>query len=307
MAQESKDTLLARWLEGKLTPTEKAQFESSEAFEAYQRIIRGMEGFRKPEFPAERLKTRVMDSLSGTPRTQAPVYQIWMYASAAVLAIILGLGILFAEKEYETTAGQQLTISLPGRMINVRLNAGSQLTHQRYFWSPDKGVKLVRGEAFFEVTPGTDFHVETAFGTVRVLGTQFNIRARDSSFLLACYRGKVQFERGDGGQGTILSKGESLEITAGTPLQQKGLDSDGPDWLQGRSLFQNEPLSLVLQELEVQYGLNFTSRDIDLQARFTGSFAYDDLETALKSVFLPMGIRYEIQPDQQEVILSPSQ
>ena len=69
------------------------------------------------------------------------------------------------------------------------------------------------------------------------------------------------------------------------------------------SRFSNTELLLVMKDLEVQYGLTFDYGPDLVQGHFTGTFVHDNLELALKSVFVPMGIQYELSEDQKTVKL----
>ncbi|MBQ0740845.1 FecR domain-containing protein, partial [Aquimarina celericrescens] len=73
----------------------------------------------------------------------------------------------------------------------VDLNAGSELTHQRFFWSQNREITL-QGEGYFKVTSGTNFTVTTSLGKIEVLGTQFNIKEREKLFEVNCYEGRVK-------------------------------------------------------------------------------------------------------------------
>ncbi len=74
-------------------------------------------------------------------------------------------------------------------------------------------VRLARGEAFFDVTPGADaFVVESANGTVTVKGTRFLVAA-DTEVLVQ--RGKVDLA--GAGQTVAVSAGERSAAAAGKP------------------------------------------------------------------------------------------
>jgi hypothetical protein len=76
-------------------------------------------------------------------------------------------------------------------------------------------VRLARGEAFFDVTPGRDsFEVETPQGVVRVKGTRFLVALERGETEVAVQRGAVQFNAVAVGVG---------EGTSGGPPQKADL------------------------------------------------------------------------------------
>ena len=67
-------------------------------------------------------------------------------------------------------------------------------------------------------------------------------------------------------------------------------NSKNPSWVNNESYFKSMPLSFVLNEFERQYNITLESQNIDTKQVYTGSFAHDDLELALKSITLPLNI-----------------
>ena len=118
-------------------------------------------------------------------------------ALAAVAA--LGFALMFALRApepsaqgYRTSHGEQKEIGLPDGSI-VHLNTDSAL--QVAFSGIERGVVLSRGEAYFEVVkePGGRPFVVYSRGTqVRVVGTKFNVRARESGTDVIVSEGKVE-------------------------------------------------------------------------------------------------------------------
>lgn len=75
-------------------------------------------------------------------------------------------------------------------------------------------VQLVRGEAFFDATPGNGlFEVESAHGKVTVKGTRFLVAADKTETEVLLQRGSVDFAAG--GQSVTLSPGERSAAAAG--------------------------------------------------------------------------------------------
>jgi len=137
MAEKYKNRLLARWLEGRLSPEEQAAFEKTTAYPDFQEIVRGMERFKKPAFDPATLKEPLMGAADALAGPKVLRMKPWVYAAAALLLALVSLGVFFSEKQYVTGVGEQLDISLPDGS-RVQLNAASRLEHRRFFTDSDK-------------------------------------------------------------------------------------------------------------------------------------------------------------------------
>ncbi len=300
MFEEKDNTLLARWLAGTLTPEEQNELEQSPGFKDYLQIVNGMNRFEKPYFDKESLRISIKEKINISSKTKVLRLKPVLYAASVAASVILIIGIFFNEVSYMTKTGEQLTFTLPNG-AKVQMNAGSELSHARFFWHINKKVTL-QGEAFFETETGNGFHVETELGMVSVLGTRFNVKARANLFELKCYKGKVAFYPVNDQQEIIVTKGESVKLTEGI-FNEKTMEESGPDWINGHSSFNNTPLDEVLEELQIQYGITIENTGVDLSKHFTGSFVHDNLNMALRTILEPMGINYQLSNDQKIVTL----
>lgn len=302
MFEDKDDTILARWLAGELTPEEQEEFENSAEFLEYQQISQGMERFKKPNFNTSALKDKVLRQIENEePKSKVIRLKPLYYAIGIAASLALIIGIFFNEVSYSTSFGEQLAVDLPDGST-AQLNADSKLTHKRFFWKKNKLVNL-KGEAFFKVEKGDGFRVETKSGTVSVLGTAFNVRTRSTNFSLACYEGKVKFETGKPNEEAILEHGDGINLNAEGVIEREKLKESSPSWTQGVSTFTNVVLVEVIQELEAQYGITVQHNLANDNDGFTGSFVHNDLEIALKTVFVPMGITYEVSENQKTILL----
>ncbi|NJO91798.1 MAG: FecR domain-containing protein [Chloroflexia bacterium] len=133
--------------------------------------------------------------------------KIISYSAAAVL--IVSIGIFSFIRYYSINVycpnGQHSAITLPDGS-KVTLNANSQLSYHPYWWKYSRKLDF-SGEAFFEVTKGDKFSVVSKNGTTSVLGTSFNIFARDNDYRVHCITGKVKVEKENSGV-IILTQNE---------------------------------------------------------------------------------------------------
>ncbi len=291
MLSENENTYLAKWLNNNLSPEEVEELKNLPEYDDYKKIVNGLEYFNAPSFDLGKSLENTLENLDKQPKKGKIIkLKPMLYAISAAASIVLIIGLFFNKVNYTTDSGQQLAVVLPDG-TTVDLNAASSLTHQRFFWSQNREVTLT-GEAFFKVTSGTKFIVATKLGKVEVLGTQFNVKGRSGEFQVGCYEGKVRVSSTDSQQ-KILLKGDAVLLKDKKLIPSK-ITNVSPLWMSGESLFNSVPLKEVLDELERQYDITFRRDFIDQNQLFTGGFNYKDLNIALESVLVPMGIEYVV-------------
>lgn len=289
MLNENEHTYLAKWVNNELSSQDLEDLKNLPEYEDYNKIITGMQFFKAPSFDLERSLTTTIEKVEQRKKSKVIRLRPFIYGITAAASIVLIIGLFFNTITYTADPGQQLAVHLPDGS-SVELNAGSTLSHQRFFWSSDRQV-LLEGEAFFKVTKGNTFTVQSNLGAVEVLGTQFNVKERSKFFEVVCYEGKVRVSAKD--QQTILEQGDKV-ILQDNKLTPSKASQQQPLWLQGQSLFSSMPLSEVLDEIERQFEVTFIREDIDQNKLFTGGFMHNDLAIALESVLTPMRIRYQV-------------
>lgn len=300
MFEEKDETILARWLANKLTPLEQQEFEASPEYQDYKRITDGMNTFIQPSFDKAKFKEKLFNTLKTEKKAKVISLKPLIYITSVAASILLIIGIFFNEVTYTTPYGKQLAIVLPDNS-EVTLNAKSTLTHKRFFWNTNKAVVL-DGEGLFSIEKGNGFKVKTNKGTIKVLGTQFNVKARTSAFTVTCYEGKVQFNTKKKAAGITLTQGDEIALID-KKIEKRKITTDSPSWLNGSSVFNKTPIDEVFAELERQYGINIKRNSTINNDYFTGSFTHNDLNVALKTVFGALGLEYSISNNQKTVTI----
>lgn len=290
MLNENENTYLAKWLSNDLSPEELEEFRNMPEYDDYKKIITGLEYFKAPSFDLKESLETTVDKLDQPRKPKVIKLKPFIYAISAAASIVLIIGLFFNTVTYTAASGQQLAIVLPDGS-NIELNAATTLSHKRFFWMQNREVQL-DGEAFFRVTSGSTFTVTTDLGTIEVLGTQFNVKKREKEFRVECYEGKVRVSTIQNKQ-KILQKGQGVVLQDKQLLDERIIDSQ-PLWKIGESIFNSAPLKEVLDELERQYSITFIRENIDQTKFFTGGFNNKDVNIALESVLIPMGIDYTI-------------
>lgn len=291
-----KEKLTHKWLNNELTADEQVAFDALEDADFLTEINQEAKRFRRqPTVPSfETLEDRL--PVKSEKKTN------WLTLVSKIAAIfIIGLGLFYVINADSTlTTATQLTenanLTLPDNS-KVVLNEASSLSYDTEKWERKRELTL-EGEAFFEVEKGQRFDVKTAYGTVSVLGTEFNVTARDSLFHVVCYEGLVQVAYD--GKTTKLPAGKSLVVQNGQ-FQEQTIALRKPQWLNQLSVFENASLAKVIIELEKQYTISVTTNNVG-DMRFTGAFEHTDLENALTAITQTLGLNYEINGD--NVIIS---
>ncbi|MDY8134893.1 FecR family protein [Aquimarina sp. 2201CG5-10] len=299
---ESDNTFIARWVAGELSEEELSEFKKSEAYKEFALINEEAQKFKAPPVDKRQALIKTKEQITfGKKRKPISIYRTWYVVAASIAIIISIFGVLNTTKSYTTSYGEQLAVTLPDGS-KIQLNADSKLTHKRFFWLNNRNVSL-QGEGYFEVEKGEGFKVETAHGTVAVLGTKFNIKTRSTTFELNCFEGVVRFDKLTSTESKILKKDDRIILSDGIINSEKASETI-PNWMQGISIFKEKPLQEVLDEIQIQFNVTFNIKNTeDVSKLFTGSFLHDDLEKALKSTLIPMGIPYKLSEDKSVVYL----
>ncbi|HJW29924.1 MAG TPA: FecR domain-containing protein, partial [Saprospiraceae bacterium] len=80
-------------------------------------------------------------------------------------------------------------------------------------------------------------------------------------------------------------------------LVQNTFDASGqsPEWTNGKFVFEDQPLQIVIEELQRQYNIHVNMEAGIGQLRYTGLFESGDLEKALYLVTWPLHLRSSIK------------
>ncbi len=294
------DTLLARWLSGALSDAERQVVEQHPDYPVYRRIVEAADRLQLPDAGVQELWDRLSPGLlPSKPRPGLRISrQRWLWWSVgiaaamtvAVFAWSVWYAVPTAPAIVATTTGEQKTATLPDGST-VRLNAVSSIEIYSRHWANERRVRLI-GEAFFNIQKSAaPFVVETAAGTVSVLGTSFTVRYRGSSFDVACYDGFVQASIPNGAK-QALRASQQASARNGHWQAIGAINDSWPGWMQGESRFNDAPLYEVLAELQRQYNIKIEASGTEGR-RFSGAFVHGDLALALRMVCGPLGLTFE--------------
>jgi transmembrane sensor len=229
------------------------------------------------------------------PWSRRPLWAGVMLAAAAAVAVILWQG--RPQKHFHsiaTSLAQRQELTLEDGS-HLQLNARTSLAVE---YSPtERRVRLAGGEAFFQVAHDTarPFYVETPAGSVRVTGTQFNVRSESTASLeVTVVEGSVQVRPSAAPAPRALTVGDRLvqagDQVAVSTLGPAALD-DALAWRRGQIVFAGTPLREALERFAHYHGRALTASDAAARKRVGGRYSLDDLDGFLAAIEETLDVR----------------
>lgn len=276
------DNMLVKWLNNELDEKELKAFMATPEYATYNKIKEYSAQLSVPEADMDALYARIEANKNrgSKVRTLSP----WVARIAAML--ILALGATYFVYTTKTTtqladAGERTEFLLPDNS-SVTLNAGSQADYKAWNWKNNRKLQL-DGEAYFKVAKGQTFDVVTTMGKVTVVGTQFNVKARDNRFDVTCFEGKVKVT--SNGDTILLTPGMSVAFENGKQINLPTDDNTQPGWLTYEVNYQGETLERIVNEMERQYRIDIELTDKQIAAKkHSGSIPMNNIGDALEII-----------------------
>lgn len=190
----------------------------------------------------------------------------------------------------------------------IHLNASTELQFPKTFCRDERVVKLLSGEAFFQIAKDDQrpFFVEVNNIRIRVYGTQFNINVKsDGEIETVLVEGSVDIEN-DHTKLCKMKPGQlSLVSTDGSLLALQDVDVElYISWTKGVYLFDEVSLELLMSQLSLWYDIDVTFKEPELKKfQITGRFEkYQSIESILNSLKYITG--YDFHYDNRQIIIS---
>jgi ferric-dicitrate binding protein FerR (iron transport regulator) len=220
------------------------------------------------------------------------------WSVAAMLAILIGLSgfVFFYSKTIECAPGQKLLAELPGGST-VDLNSGSALKYFPLKWRVQQKV-FFEGEAFFNVQKGKKFSVVSENGITTVLGTTFNVYAREENYRVTCLSGLVEVVSNDN-KPVLLHPNHHVELENGKLVMKTNYKSEKAiDWKLNQFYFTGRPLEEVFREIERQYNVQIQFQSGINSRRFSSNFSKPNrVEDVLDYVCKSMKLKFVKQSE----------
>ncbi len=290
-----QENYLAKWLNNELTQEELVKFKETEEYASYIKLREATNNLAAPDFNVAKAWDDLNKHKVSTKKKVINLnpYKKYLGIAAAITLIFVASFLYYGNlnEEISTQYAERTEILLPDAS-EVRLNADSQISYSKKNWTKKRDIAL-NGEAYFKVAKGKRFTVTTEQGTVTVLGTQFNVENRKGYFEVACYEGLVSVVYNK--QEIKLPAGNSLVVINGELQALKIPNTKEPSWIRNESSFKSIPLKFVLDEFQRQFNIEVSTKNIDTNQLFTGSFSNTDKELALQSISTPSQIMYKLE------------
>jgi len=195
-----------------------------------------------------------------------------------------------------SVAHRQSLVLADGTKVELNAQTGILVEISR----TERHVRLASGEAFFSVSKDAarPFVIETPAGSVRVTGTQFNVRTENSSALdVTVLEGTVQVRPGKTSAPHSLVAGN--ELTSGPAgVEVRNLSAAELNnvlaWRQGQIVFDGTPLHEALARFARYHGRGITATPEAANLRVGGNFSLDDLDGFLNGLELVLPVKVTI-------------
>lgn len=217
-----------------------------------------------------------------------------------------------------THKGSRSQVKLPDG-TTVWLNAGSKLDYPKQFTGKQREVTL-EGEAFFTVAKDAQrpFTVRTRTFSIRVLGTEFNVRAypQEDSAVTSLLTGEVEVVLDEKKNQVVrLKPNEKLSIPTAVILEEAATVTDEPvvikltkspltilrdtvitetAWVENKLAFKKVPLEKVAVMLEQWFGAEIRFKNNNKRQEYlTGVFQTESLTEVLEALELTGTFRFK--------------
>ena len=247
-------------------------------------------------------------------RTLKPVWIEFLKVAAVILITFLGTKAFFDWKEdpvkMQTVivpAGQRAELLLADG-TKVWLNSRSKLKFPDRFQKDARNVEL-DGEGYFEVTHKEEapFTVHTSKYDVKVLGTEFNVKAYNSKnqFEASLLKGSIEVSNMNKSQVVRLRPDERVISDGSQLIRSVILDKNYFRWKEGLLCLDDESIGGLIDKLELYYDVKIIVQQASLMKyHYSGKFRISDgVEHVLKVLQLKHKFTYTKNEEQNLIII----
>ena len=306
------DELLMKYIKGETTPEER------------EKVVRWLD--EDPEHIHQYRSLRKLYDISlwspieesqqeeKQTRTLKPVWIEFLKVAAVILITFLGTKAFFDWKEdpvkMQTVivpAGQRAELLLADG-TKVWLNSRSKLKFPDRFQKDARNVEL-DGEGYFEVTHKGEapFTVHTSRYDVKVLGTEFNVKAYNSKnqFEASLLKGSVEVSNMNKSQVVRLRPDEQVISDGSQLIRSVILDKNYFRWKEGLLCLDDESIGGLIDKLELYYDVKIIVQQASLMKyHYSGKFRISDgVEHVLKVLQLKHKFTYTKDEEQNLIII----
>ncbi len=250
------------------------------------RLARGM----TPELAAEWRPALERVGAAEAPRAvRRPSVPRWRIGAAALalaacLAFVAGPGLLVRlQSDALTETAESRVLNLPDGS-RVTLSAASAVALDMS--GNDRRVTLLKGEAFFQVTPDPSRPFRVVAGDVetRVVGTSFNVRRDAEGVAVSVEEGRVAVSAAS--KSEMLGAGDAVWMSWRGEAQRSNVPPQlVATWRQGQLILHDRPIGEAVDQLRRYYGGAIVVAGNALARKsVTGAYNLHDPEDALRGM-----------------------
>ncbi|MVZ66243.1 DUF4974 domain-containing protein [Sphingobacterium sp. DK4209] len=158
---------------------------------------------------------------------------------------------------------------------SVWVNANSELKFPTKFDGNERKVYL-QGEAYFEVAKDANrpFYVVTQNGTVKVLGTHFNVSTYGNSSKTTLAEGSVEVSKNEHSE--IIKPGQKAEVRGNEIQVKKANLQKDLAWKNNEFYFKKDNIVDIATQLKMWYNLDVSfASDVSLTETYSGEIKRD--------------------------------
>ncbi len=269
---KDRDSELARWLENKSDQSSSDGTSSSYDLETINKVVDMVDQLEIPHLDVKASWKQVQPALHTQGKSNHR--RMWITAIAASLIILIGAVFWFGPIKNELVGNNEL-IKLPDGYSYAFFKDNATIRYR----NKQKRAMELEGTAHFHVAPGTPFSVMTTLGTVRVLGTSFEI-AQGNEMAVSCFSGRVAVDIGQENL-IYLDPGQGIIIEPNGQITEQKFKITQPTWVE--NIYQKGDISFEkrIDLMELVYEINI-EKPTDYNPQFFGALPLDNLQLAIE-------------------------
>lgn len=320
MSKQGFDSLLDKYLAGKCSAEEKLMIEQ------WYELVGNDSQLPKNENEWYSLRGKMWQAIQEQNQNETIIVPFWKtqifrIGVAACLLLSFGMHYYFPQKTdnqlVTTTTNSSITQeNLSSKIVQISLEDGSfvqlspkaKINYPQHFLDDKREVTL-EGDAFFDISknPERPFLITTGNTITKVLGTSFFIRSSKKSKIevevktgrVAVYEKNAKNKKDNGVLLTPNLKVTFFEdnklfvtgLVEKPIIQEKAIEAQKIDFK-----FDESPLSEVLAQLEMAYGIEITTDNEKLNhSLLTADISDQDLYTKLDIICTAINAHYEVK------------
>lgn len=228
---------------------------------------------------------RARDGLFDWAKRRWALAGLGAVAAAAVAIAVVPAVVLHFQADHLTATAELRSFDLDdGSTVTLAASSAIAVT----FKSGERQVRLIAGEAFFQVKPDAlrPFVVESDSVRTTVLGTSFDVRRDSDGVAVGVEEGIVQVASTVSGKAERLTAGDVVRVDwNGRAQRAKEAPQLVAGWRNGQLLAQDRSLQDAVDQLRRYYDGSIILTDASLGTRrITGVYNLADPEEALRGI-----------------------